>query len=154
MILTCVLCVETNSCINSMPLESAYFPLVVDESGYEHNVATGFSDNVHASTQIEELSKVQDNDDFSYIHEIDSLICICDALIDDALAYPSNCVHNFNVSDHAFTNEHTCLIAHDSVDSIDIKNTTTIGSVKALVEKSIIDDDEFIDEDSIETFCC
>jgi len=54
----CAICVETNSCIKSMPLVNAYFPLVADESGYERTVATDFFYNVHTSTQTEELFKV------------------------------------------------------------------------------------------------
>jgi len=57
--------------------------------------------NVHASSKIE-FCKVQDNEDFANIHEIDSPLCICNALIDDVLVDHSNCVRNFNVSNHAF----------------------------------------------------
>ena len=109
----CTIYVEINSCINSMSLESAYFPLVADDFGYEHIVSIDFSDNVHASTQIEELSKVQDNKDFSDIHGIDSPICICNALNDDFLVGFPYCV-----SDHAFTNKHTDLNRSDSFDSL------------------------------------
>jgi len=134
-----------------MPLESAYFPLVADEFGYEHTVSIDFSDNVHTSTQTEELSKVQDNEDFATIHEIDSPLCIHDALIDAALADPSNCVHNFNVSDHAFTNEHTGLMAYDVADSIHDKDITT-GSMKTCFEKYVVDTDGFVDEFTTEIF--
>jgi len=49
--------VEINSCINSMPLESAYFPLIADDFGYEHIVSTDFFDNVHTPTQLKSFLK-------------------------------------------------------------------------------------------------